>query len=452
MRRRNPDVATTLRSMTNRSFPGKTPHDINRGSCDTWAFKAEEELGGGEVIWLLDQYGVFEEYTKEPDGWGHDPSQKDHCVLLYKGRYYDAETPAGVTNFRDLPYVKVGGRRQNPDDKALLRRLTVEVDDEDHNRGYLELRAYDGDRQVATGYFAKSATFATAHDIQVAKDWRRRGVASWLYRRAEKHLGVPVRHSIPRHQTTDGKAFAKGRRKNPPADYDSPEVLTGECTVWAISAASGKSLGAVRKVFVDAGIDMWSKDWRDKAGGANVMEIRRAIRALDMDRRIVSVGFDAINAGPRAKMSEFMKDSFLAGRGAETFGHPNAEAATVQAHMNVGQIVRKAEKEGLAAIVIVGEIKERIVRALPGSYPTRKRVISGNSHAVGYSPKMGVYDTAVSNPHVFHEDYRALRDDLRVEGGVLKGEPITGWHWHAHGDVVPGSMRRALMWVLFKGE
>lgn len=228
------------------------------------------------------------------------------------------------------------------------------------------------------------------------------------------------------------------RRKNPPDDYDSPEVLTGECAVWALSAASGKSLGAVRNVFVDAGIDMWSKSWRDKAGGANVMEIRRAIRAMDLDKRIVSVGFDAINAGPRAKMSAFMKDSFLAGKGAETFGHPNAEATTVQDHMTVGQIVKKAEKEGLAAIVIVGEIKERIVRV--GGARTRR--ITGNAHAVGYSPKMGVYDTAIRNPYVPHEDHVALRG----------GAPATGFHWHAHGDNVPGSLRRALMWVLFKGE
>lgn len=111
-----------------------------------------------------------------------------------------------------------GGTRRNPDDEALLRRLTVEVDDDPASMrgkvdGYVEVRVFDGRSYVAIATFRLKRDYAEAVDVSVNANYRRRGVASWLYRWVENRFGLKVLHS--RDQTADGKAFARGRRKNP---------------------------------------------------------------------------------------------------------------------------------------------------------------------------------------------------------------------------------------------
>jgi GNAT superfamily N-acetyltransferase len=105
--------------------------------------------------------------------------------------------------------------RRNPDDEALLRRLTVEVDDDPAStRGrvdrYIEVRVFDGKAYVAIATFRLKRKYADAMDVSVNANYRRKGVASWLYRWVENRYGLKVLHSSD--QTTDGKAFARGRR------------------------------------------------------------------------------------------------------------------------------------------------------------------------------------------------------------------------------------------------
>ncbi len=108
--------------------------------------------------------------------------------------------------------------RRNPDDKELLARLTVETDDDpramrgkvDH---YLEFRVFDEGRLAATATFRTKRKYMEAVEVIVNAPWRRRGVASWLYRYAQNRTGLIVKHS--KDQTLDGRAFAKGRRRNP---------------------------------------------------------------------------------------------------------------------------------------------------------------------------------------------------------------------------------------------
>lgn len=606
--RDNPEVGSTLRAMTARAFPGRSAHDVNRGDCDTWARKARGTLRGGQVIYLLDQYGVFEEYTAEPDGWGHDPSQKDHAVLLYQGKYYDAEDPDGAQRVRDLAYVRVGGRRTNPDDQDLLRRLTVEVDDDcAYAAGkmgrYVELRAFDGKNYAAVATLKLIGR--TAHPIQVDTwpAYRRRGVMSWLLRWAETNLRCKVRDS--KDLTADGRLFKQGRRRNPgdpndilerlaaqigvskytdvmrgwiladgriidldkrdedgmvvesihhnegledlehrlsrgkdvrsrtgafsslvssmpttgairladggrgamfhlakvptaaqvtacaqiaaahraldqdsieiywapadrlldvrpisagkvrrilealpgepkargnprrnpPADLDSSEVIGGECGVWALAAASGRSVPEIRRAYLAAGVDIWGQG--GEATGTKMHQMRRVIRHLGLDDRIVSVGFDAIHRGPRASMAMAVKNRFVSGSDGETFPVPNQEMSTVLDHATVGQIVAKARKSGLAAIAITGEITSKIRRG--GGQ--RWREIGGTMHAIGYSPSQGVFDSALPNLGVINDpDYKALLGDTKP----------TGWHWHAHGDVVPKPARKALFWLFLR--
>jgi GNAT superfamily N-acetyltransferase len=224
-------------------------------------------------------------------------------------------------------------------------------------------------------------------------------------------------------------------RRNPPADLDSSEVIGGECGVWALAAASGRSVPEIRRAYLAAGVDIWGEG--GEATGTKMHQMRRVIRHLGLDDRIVSVGFDAIHRGPRASMAMAVKNRFVSGSDGETFPVPNQEMSTVLDHATVGQIVAKARKSGLAAIAITGEITSKIRRG--GGQ--RWREIGGTMHAIGYSPSQGVFDSALPNLGVINDpDYKALLGDTKP----------TGWHWHAHGDVVPKPARKALFWLFLR--
>lgn len=107
--------------------------------------------------------------------------------------------------------------RRNPDDSDLLRNLKVDVDDDPRQmRGksgeYIEVRVFDQrtNDYVAIFTFELKRKHAYAVDIQVPRQYRRRGVASWVYRWVEDAYKVTLHHS--KDQTADGKAFQRGRR------------------------------------------------------------------------------------------------------------------------------------------------------------------------------------------------------------------------------------------------
>ena len=55
--------------------------DINNGFCEKWAFLAADRIAEAFPAWIGDV----------------------HCVLVYKGRYYDADCLDGVDDVEDLP-------------------------------------------------------------------------------------------------------------------------------------------------------------------------------------------------------------------------------------------------------------------------------------------------------------------------------------------------------------
>jgi len=71
-----------------KEFDGKV---INNGFCDIFADNLESLLSG-TTRWT----------TYASDGSG----TFGHIWIEYKGRYYDAETPKGVKDMFDLPYLK----------------------------------------------------------------------------------------------------------------------------------------------------------------------------------------------------------------------------------------------------------------------------------------------------------------------------------------------------------
>ena len=121
---------------------------------------------------------------------------------------------------RRLPdeVVVVRRARLNPDDRSLLGRLQIiRADDPQWSWGkkgrYVTLHAIDERTADEVGRIdlRVKRKHATPSQVWVWPKYRRKGVASWLYRVAEQILGVEVRHSG--NLTNDGKAFKRGRRR-----------------------------------------------------------------------------------------------------------------------------------------------------------------------------------------------------------------------------------------------
>jgi hypothetical protein len=55
--------------------------DINNGWCEEWAYAASEIIPGSFPSWV----------------------DEDHCVLVYEGRFYDADCLDGVDDVNELP-------------------------------------------------------------------------------------------------------------------------------------------------------------------------------------------------------------------------------------------------------------------------------------------------------------------------------------------------------------
>lgn len=68
------------------------PYDINDGLCDQWAEFVCAHLSGAEMRWI-------DELAPRTGGW------YQHCVVVYRGKLYDAEALNGVDSWKHIPLV-----------------------------------------------------------------------------------------------------------------------------------------------------------------------------------------------------------------------------------------------------------------------------------------------------------------------------------------------------------
>jgi len=79
-----------------------TPEMCNNGFCDLFAYKFREEYPGAEIWNTYWSVGMT----------------MGHVWVKYQGKYYDAEVPNGVEDWKDLPYIQrvFKARGKYPDD------------------------------------------------------------------------------------------------------------------------------------------------------------------------------------------------------------------------------------------------------------------------------------------------------------------------------------------------
>jgi hypothetical protein len=247
--------------------------------------------------------------------------------------------------------------------------------------------------------------------------------------------------------------FSVGRRPNPPKNIDTEETLGGECAVWALAAASGRTVQDVRRAFLDAGIDIWTEDGLAK--GTELERMRKMVQKLDLEKRITYIGYSYPMLLAKSKRALFhtsrdYTSRFMHGKSADDFARTQAVEDGFQLppgtmsganRATVGQVLRMAKRERLAAIVVTGRVRLalRKIEKLASGVKIRHMGIKGVTHVLGYSPSLGVYDTAVSIPN-------AVAMERFKVGNVKLGD------WHRHGQEIPDPSRPALLWVYFKGE
>lgn len=127
--------------------------DINNGRCDEWAGLAARRLGVGSCTMWMDPY---------------------HCVLFYKGRWYDADCLDGEVDWANLPMFKDPGldrpeplpKEENvsasdmpPDVVASLDQLMAEADDK-----YAQLVAMLNELTEEHGIYNAMAIIGTSLD------------------------------------------------------------------------------------------------------------------------------------------------------------------------------------------------------------------------------------------------------------------------------------------------
>ena len=75
---------------------GITPHAINNGLCEDFAMMVIEQMGGYSSE-------LEEVATESFDGANDLPG---HVWIYYQDKFYDAECPQGVKDWRELPIFK----------------------------------------------------------------------------------------------------------------------------------------------------------------------------------------------------------------------------------------------------------------------------------------------------------------------------------------------------------
>lgn len=97
----NNPATRAVHDLLKKDYRGERPEEINNGNCFGFAATLAGKIGdGARTVSTMGKPGVF----------------PGHWVVEYKGRYYDAESPEGVDDLKDLRYSRRMYAFMNDDD------------------------------------------------------------------------------------------------------------------------------------------------------------------------------------------------------------------------------------------------------------------------------------------------------------------------------------------------
>lgn len=84
-------IADEIRDLVD-EFNVESGRTLNMGQCDVFAHKLSNRVAGISIIDCIE--------------FGMQLGTGEHVWVLYDGRFYDAEVPEGVDDWRDLPFMQ----------------------------------------------------------------------------------------------------------------------------------------------------------------------------------------------------------------------------------------------------------------------------------------------------------------------------------------------------------
>jgi hypothetical protein len=87
-----PEIVVAICAVYKRLYD-QNPYEINCGNCEEFAADLIAVCGKGNMFW----HDEMEDCTTEEEKWWA------HCFVEVDGRFYDAECPNGVDNWRQIP-------------------------------------------------------------------------------------------------------------------------------------------------------------------------------------------------------------------------------------------------------------------------------------------------------------------------------------------------------------
>jgi len=84
-------IADEIRDLVD-EFNVENGHHLNMGACDVFAHKLSNRVADVNIIDCIE--------------FGMQLGTGKHVWVLHDGRFYDAEVPEGVDDWRDLPFIQ----------------------------------------------------------------------------------------------------------------------------------------------------------------------------------------------------------------------------------------------------------------------------------------------------------------------------------------------------------
>ena len=166
---------------------------------------------------VVDSTGIDKEYRRRGvNTWLYDYIEKDQNVKL---------TPSKTLMREGELFWRNRLKRSNPRDDEFLKKIRIikrlEKDLKVENTYYIIYDIYLNTQKYRIGFVVVRRNDDYVLNVDIDEEYRRKGLASFVYDYIEKDLNIKLRPSF--NQLDDGVAFWKSRSKKNPSPKSKPK-------------------------------------------------------------------------------------------------------------------------------------------------------------------------------------------------------------------------------------